>query len=49
VKIFDTFQSEHGMAWHGIYIIMEHGAWSMELLRGGDLFDRIVERRRYFT
>eukprot|EP01038_Epipyxis_sp_PR26KG_P008699 gene8699-11756_t len=35
VKIFDTFQSEHG-----IYIIME-------LLRGGDLFDRIVERRRY--
>jgi phosphorylase kinase gamma subunit/serine/threonine-protein kinase Chk2/calcium/calmodulin-dependent protein kinase I len=35
VKIFDTFHSEHS-----IHLVME-------LLTGGDLFDRIVERGRY--
>lgn len=35
IKVVDTFQTESM-----IYIVME-------LLRGGDLFDRIIEKERY--
>ncbi len=35
IKVLNTFQTEHG-----IHIVME-------LLKGGDLFDRIVEKGRY--